>query len=64
MQSLTLWLSRIYTEAEDERILAGMRGALAASGKKVPSKEAMASIEKVEIKDLAENERCKVSQIS
>lgn len=55
-ESVRSHTGRLYNEAEDERALASMRGGIA-SGKRVPSKEAMASIEKVEIKDLDEKDR-------
>ena len=57
-ESIRSHTGRLYNEAEDERVLASMRGGIA-SGKRVPSKDAMASIEKVEIKDLDEKDRCK-----
>ena len=47
-------------DGDDARMLAGMRSALASQAKRVPSKEAMASIEKVKINDLAQDERCKL----
>ena len=48
---------------EDERSIAAMRGALA-SGKRVPSKEAIASLEVVKLEDLEENghSECSLSQ--
>ena len=54
----------LYTaEMEEERALAHMRAAIAA-GKKVPSKEALASIEKLDIKDLNESDKCKSFHLS
>jgi hypothetical protein len=51
----------LYAEFDEEqRTLASMRGAIAA-GKKVPSKEAIASIEKLDIKDLGDADKCKSS---
>ncbi|KAE9381741.1 hypothetical protein N431DRAFT_440567 [Stipitochalara longipes BDJ] len=44
------------TDLDDERSMAAMRGALA-SGKRVPSKEALASLEIVKLEDLEENGR-------
>ena len=44
------------TDLDDERSMAAMRGALAA-GKRVPSKEAIASLEIVKFEDLEENGR-------
>ncbi len=44
------------TDLDDERSMAAMRGALAA-GKRVPSKEAIASLEIVKLEDLEENGR-------
>jgi hypothetical protein len=46
------------SDADDERSMAAMRGALAA-GKRVPSKEALASLETVKLEDLEENGRSK-----
>jgi hypothetical protein len=48
----------LFDDYDDERALAAMRGALAA-GKKIPSKEALASLEKLAIKDLKEGDKCK-----
>ncbi len=42
----------------EERSLAAMRGAIA-SGKRVPSKEAIASLEEVKLGDLTGNDRSK-----
>jgi hypothetical protein len=44
------------SDLDDERSMAAMRGALAA-GKRVPSKEALASLEIVKVEDLEENGR-------
>jgi hypothetical protein len=44
------------SDPDDERSMAAMRGALAA-GKRVPSKEALASLEIVKLEDLEENGR-------
>jgi hypothetical protein len=47
-----------YPEIDDERSLAAMRGALAI-GKRVPSKEALASLESVDLGELKDSDRCK-----
>jgi hypothetical protein len=47
---------QLFSEYDEERAMAAMRGAMAA-GKKVPSKEAIASLEKVSISDLKEADR-------
>jgi len=44
--------------ADEERLLATMRANIAAS-KRVPSKEAIASIEKLDVNDLSEDQRSK-----
>ncbi len=44
------------SDPDDERSMAAMRGALAA-GKRVPSKEALASLEIVKLEHLEENGR-------
>lgn len=48
----------LYQGADDERSVAAMRGALANS-KKLPTKEALASLEKVKVEDLPERDKCK-----
>jgi hypothetical protein len=51
------------TDLDDERSMAAVRGALAA-GKRVPSKEALASLEIVKLEDLEENGRSKFSTLA
>jgi hypothetical protein len=51
------------SDLDDERSMAAMRGALAA-GKKVPSKEALASLEIVKLEDLEDNGRSKLSIVN
>lgn len=53
---------RLYGDMDEERMLAAMRGQLA-TGKKVPSKEAIASLEKLIIKELDESDKCKFSYV-
>lgn len=48
------------SDLDEERSMAAMRGALAA-GKRVPSKEALASLEIVKLEDLEDNGRSKLS---
>jgi hypothetical protein len=43
--------------ADDDRTILALRAA--GLGKKIPSKEAIASIEKLDMKDLASDEKCK-----
>lgn len=50
------------SDLDDERSMAAMRGALAA-GKRVPSKEALASLEIVKLEDLEDNGRSKLDTI-
>ena len=50
------------TDLDDERSMAAMRGALA-SGKRVPSKDALASLEIVKLEDLEENGRSEFQAI-
>ena len=50
--------SQLFGEQDDERALAAMRGAIAA-GKKIPSKEALASLERVDMKDLKDSDKGK-----
>jgi len=47
---------RLYGDMDEERMLAAMRGQLA-TGKKVPSKETIASLEKLTIKGLNESDK-------
>ncbi len=49
-------------DLDDERSMAAMRGALA-SGKRVPSKEALASLEIVKLEELEENGRSEFSMV-
>jgi hypothetical protein len=48
--------SQFLSEQDEERVMAAMRGAIAA-GKKIPSKEALASLEKVDLKDLKDADK-------
>ena len=48
----------LYQGADDDRSVAAMRGALANS-KKLPTKEALASLEKVKLEDLADSDKGK-----
>jgi hypothetical protein len=50
-------------DLDEERSMAAMRGALAA-GKRVPSKEALASLEIVKLEDLEDNGRSEFSVVS
>jgi predicted transcriptional regulator len=50
--------SQIFGEQDEERALAAMRGAIAA-GKKIPSKEALASLERIDMKDLKGSDKGK-----
>lgn len=51
--------SQLFGEPDDERALAAIRGSIAAA-KKVPSKEALASLERIDIKDLKDSEKSKL----
>ena len=48
--------SELFGDQEDERALAAIRGSIAAA-KKIPSKEALASLERIDLKDLKDSEK-------
>jgi hypothetical protein len=48
--------SQLFGDQDEERAMAAIRGSIAAA-KKVPSKEALASLEKIDLKDLKDSEK-------
>ena len=48
--------SELFGDQDDERTLAAIRGSIAAA-KKIPSKEALASLERIDLKDLKDSEK-------
>ena len=48
--------SQMFGDQDEERALAALRGSIAAA-KKIPSKEALAALERVDLKDLKESDK-------
>jgi hypothetical protein len=55
--------SQLFGDQDEERALAALRGSIAAA-KKIPSKEALASLERVDLKDLKDADKGELDLIS